>query len=219
LNAGLDRCVDLRPQREKYSPFPWGIYTPLTKISQDPNAIDALCGVNGVGLFMASESDTPSEASAEGKPKAARGKLMIIIIAAVLLLGGGGGAYFFLFASKPAPKEEHAEQEKKNRVFLDIKDMLIGMNGDSAQASSDHPRFIKLHIALEIADSKQLPLIQALQPRIEDIFQVYLRELRPSDLQGSSSIFRLKDELLKRVNLAVFPNRIDAVLFKELLIQ
>jgi flagellar FliL protein len=51
------------------------------------------------------------------------------------------------------------------------------------------------------------------------MFQVYLRELRPADLEGSAGTFRLKEELLRRVNMAVHPAKVDAVLFKELLVQ
>jgi len=56
-------------------------------------------------------------------------------------------------------------------------------------------------------------------PRVTDIFQTYLRELRPSDLNGSAGLFRLKEELTRRVNLAVAPNQVNAVLFKEVVVQ
>lgn len=46
-----------------------------------------------------------------------------------------------------------------------------------------------------------------------------MRELRPSDLDGSAGMYRLKEELLRRVNMTVYPAKVDAVLFKELLVQ
>ena len=52
-----------------------------------------------------------------------------------------------------------------------------------------------------------------------DAFQVYLRELRKSDLEGSAGIYRLKEELRRRVNLAIYPAKIDSILFKEILVQ
>ena len=157
------------------------------------------------------KADTPE--AAKGK-----GKLLILIIAVIAIVGGGVGGYFFMLAPKK-DKSEHAEAEKKVTAFLDIKDMMIGMSPDMAQPTIGGARMMKLHVALEIADAKELPSIQALQPRIEDIFQVYLREMRPVDLQGSAAILRLKEELLHRVNLAVQPKKIDAVLIKEMLIQ
>ena len=61
--------------------------------------------------------------------------------------------------------------------------------------------------------------IQPMLPRVMDTFQVFLRELRPTDLEGSAGTYRLKEELTRRVNTAVAPGRITAVLFKEMLVQ
>jgi flagellar FliL protein len=52
-----------------------------------------------------------------------------------------------------------------------------------------------------------------------DSFQTHLREMRPEDLDGSAGMYRLKEELLRRINQAVFPAKVDAILFKELLLQ
>ena len=52
-----------------------------------------------------------------------------------------------------------------------------------------------------------------------DHFQVFLRELRVDDLNGSAGIYRIKEELLRRVSIAVYPVEIRDVLFKEMLIQ
>ena len=56
-------------------------------------------------------------------------------------------------------------------------------------------------------------------PRVTDIFQTYLRELRPSDLNGSAGLFRQREELTKRVNAAISPGQVTAVLFKEIVVQ
>jgi flagellar FliL protein len=56
-------------------------------------------------------------------------------------------------------------------------------------------------------------------PRIVDNFQVYLRELRLEDLQGAAGMYRLREELLNRVNAAVRPAQVKDVLFKEMIVQ
>ncbi len=61
--------------------------------------------------------------------------------------------------------------------------------------------------------------ISAVMPRIVDNFQIYLRELRIEDLRGSDGIYRLREELLARVNAAVAPVKVTDVLFKEMLVQ
>ena len=54
---------------------------------------------------------------------------------------------------------------------------------------------------------------------IRDSFQTYLRELRLDDLRGSAGMYRLREELLTRINVAVQPSKVSAVLFKEMLVQ
>jgi flagellar FliL protein len=48
---------------------------------------------------------------------------------------------------------------------------------------------------------------------------VHLRELRAVDLEGSAGLFRLREELTRRVNHAIAPAKIRAVLFRELVVQ
>jgi flagellar protein FliL len=72
---------------------------------------------------------------------------------------------------------------------------------------------------LEVKEEKLVEVIKPSMPRVTDIFQTYLRELRPADINGSAGLFRLKEELTKRVNLAVAPTQVSAVLFKEIVVQ
>jgi len=74
-------------------------------------------------------------------------------------------------------------------------------------------------IVLELPTPEVVTEIQPLMPRVMDAFQTYLRELRPTDLDGSAGLYRLKEELTRRVNDAVAPNRVTAVLFKEIVVQ
>ena len=111
---------------------------------------------------------------------------------------------------------ETAKSAKKPATFVEMKDMMIGISGGGQQ---ERQPIIKIKVVLEIADAKVSDEIKPLLPRVEDAFQVFMRELRPSDLEGSAGMYRLKEELLRRVNVTVYPAKIDAVLFKELLVQ
>jgi flagellar FliL protein len=84
---------------------------------------------------------------------------------------------------------------------------------------NDRTQYLKVKVVLEIADALLQPQIQTAMPRVMDTFQTYLRELRPTDLDGSAGLYRLKEELTRRVNAAISPNRINAVLFKEIVVQ
>ena len=85
--------------------------------------------------------------------------------------------------------------------------------------SKDRPQYLKVKIALEVGEQKLAADIQPMMPRVLDTFQTYMRQLRPSDLEGSAGLFRLKEELTRRVNVAVYPAKVDAVLFKEIVVQ
>ncbi len=76
-----------------------------------------------------------------------------------------------------------------------------------------------MKIALELNEQKQVGEIQPLLPRVLDTFQVFMRELRPQDLEGSAGLYRLKEEMTRRVNVAVHPAKVEAILFKELMVQ
>jgi flagellar FliL protein len=56
-------------------------------------------------------------------------------------------------------------------------------------------------------------------PRLLDMFQTYLREMRPEELRGSAGTYRLREQLIARANVAVQPAHVTDVLFTELLIQ
>jgi flagellar FliL protein len=152
------------------------------------------------------------EGAVEGEGKGGKKKLIIIAAAAlVVLMAAGGGGYFFLAGGK---KEEAAA--KKMVAFLDIREMTVNLAQGPQQ---DRPQYLKLKVALEVTDPKLVTALTPLLPRIEDAFQVYVRELRSSDLEGSAGVYRLKEELLRRVNMAVYPSKVDAVLFKEIVVQ
>ena len=136
-------------------------------------------------------------------------------VTAAMLLGGAAGAY--LVMGGPKHQEAHAAAEVKKPIsFVDVSEMIVNLASEPGQ---DRQRFLKLRVALEVKDPKAVDDVQPLLPRVVDIFQVFVRELRAGDLEGSGGVFRLREELLRRVNVAVAPTRVDAVLFKEVVVQ
>ena len=93
--------------------------------------------------------------------------------------------------------------------------MLVNLSN----VASERTQYLKVKIVLELPTPEVMTEIQPLMPRVMDAFQTYLRELRPTDLDGSAGLYRLKEELTRRVNDAVAPNRVTAVLFKEIVVQ
>lgn len=165
------------------------------------------------------DDKAPAEAEgAEASPKPKKKfalpsmKLMIIAGAGLLVVGGGGfGAWTYFGHSEK--KQEIAAP--KPASFVDVPEVLVNLS----HTGSDRTQYLKVKITLEIPDKELAAQINPLMPRVMDAFQTYLRELRPTDLDGSAGLYRLKEELTRRVNTAVAPNKITAVLFKEIVVQ
>lgn len=130
--------------------------------------------------------------------------------AVAVLVVVGGGAYHFL----PSRTEAAPASKIKAPTFLEMPDVLVNLSG-----GGDRTQYLKVKVVLELPDQALSAQIQPLMPRLMDTFQTYLRELRPTDLDGSAELYRLKEELTRRVNAAVAPSRINAVLFKEIVVQ
>jgi flagellar FliL protein len=103
----------------------------------------------------------------------------------------------------------------KPSVFVDLPEVLVNLSNTGA----DRTQYLKVQVVLELPDQQLMQQIQPVMPRVLDTFQTYLRELRPTDLDGSSGLYRLKEELTRRVNAAIAPNKVSAVLFKEIVVQ
>jgi flagellar FliL protein len=182
--------------------------------------------------------DAEDEESVEGEVVETRKKppLKLIIIGAViavLVLGGGGTAAFFLLGHK-APAHAQAKKEVKKKsgekkddksgvqvsegpdgvVFYTPQDMVVNM-----QTSDGHPTFLKLKVTLELPDHATADALDEDMPRLKDMFQTFLRELRPEDLSGSQGSYQLRMEILRRVNLVIAPSKVNTVLIEEMLIN
>jgi len=158
------------------------------------------------------DNEAAEDEAAEAAPKR---KLKLIIAAVgVLMILGGGATWFFFFRHK-AEEVHAAAPVAKPPVFIDVPEMLVNM----VSAPGERVQYLKVRVVLELREDKQAEAIKPTMPRVTDLFQTYLRELRPVDLNGSAGLFRLKEELTRRVNVAIAPNAVNAVLFKEIVVQ
>ena len=140
-------------------------------------------------------------------------KLIIAVVGFVTILGAGAGWFFFMRGNGD---QHHAEAPPpKPPSFVEVPDMMVNLVG----AAGERVQYLKVKVVLEVKEEKQVEAIKPTLPRVTDLFQTYLRELRPSDINGSAGLFRLKEELTKRVNIALAPQQVNAVLFKEIIVQ
>lgn len=156
------------------------------------------------------------EAAGEPEPGRRRfalgGKKLLFGLPALLLLGGGAyyGATSYGLPGVAAP----AAMSVKSKVYYDLPEMVVNLSSGDKRV-----QYLKLKVALEASDQQVIDALTPVMPRILDMFQLYLRELRSTDLEGSAGVFRLKEELLRRINIEVHPRHVDRVLFKEIIVQ
>ena len=163
---------------------------------------------------MAENDPTEKAVDADTPPARKRRLKLIVAVGAGLLLVTGGSIWFFL--SRHHDGEQRAEASPpKPPAFVDVPDMLVNLVG----APGERVQYLKVKVVLEVKEEPQVEKIRPALPRVTDLFQTYMRELRPSDLNGSAGLFRLKEELTRRVNTVISPDHVNAVLFKEVVIQ
>lgn len=162
--------------------------------------------------------DEDLEFETRPRPNGLSGKklVLLIILPLLLLIGGGGTAYVTgaLDGFLGGAGQQQAAKAGPS-VFFELPELLVNLNS----AGSKRRNYLKLRVSLELTDAQAVHHIKQVLPRIVDAFQVYLRELRIEDLQGSAGLYRLREELLLRVNAVAEPVEVEDVLFKEMLVQ
>ena len=184
---------------------------------------------------------------APGRKKPPLKLLIIAGVGALVVLGGGGGAAFMFLSPKPAAEGAEAEKAKGEKdekekdkgkdkekgkdgegaespavvragpdgvVFYTMPDIVVNMQTPEGKAT-----FLKLRLTLELPDDAVAAELDPNLPRLQDMFQTFLRELRPEDLSGSQGSYQLRMEILRRVNLVISPAKVNAVLIEEMLIN
>jgi len=169
--------------------------------------------------------------------------------AVLVLGGGGGAAFFLMKPKPAAAEAEAGHGAEKKGGKEDKKGGGHGAKGGEAdpaaaaaagtitlgpdgvtfytmpnmvvniQSPDGRPTYLKLKLTLEMKDAAVAEALQADAPRLQDMFQGFLRELRPDDLAGSSGSYQLRAEILRRVNLVAAPGKVDAVLIEEMLVS
>lgn len=143
----------------------------------------------------------------------AGGALLVVLIVVGLLVSGvlGGGKKE---AEHEAEQAENAAPVDNKPVYYELPQFLVNLNSTTGRAS-----FLKMSVTLQLKDQAAVLVMDANKPRVLDAFNTYLRELRPSDVQGSAGIYRLRDELMTRLNGMIEEGLVKDILFSEIIVQ
>ncbi len=168
-----------------------------------------------------SKAKAKPAAPAADTASAKKGRGKLVLLAVPLLLAAAGGGLWFSgllphwlgMGATPVAVANAGPPAPKPPVFVDMPELVANLNAGRRAA------FIKLHVHLELARPEDQAPVQAAMPRLQDLFQTYLREMQPDELRGSAGTWRLREELIARANIAVDPARVTGVLFTDMLVQ
>jgi flagellar protein FliL len=193
----------------------------------------ALCGgtatmagmeatAGGVGEFDPKEEAgdaRPSPGPIERLKGLSRKRLALLALFLVMLLAlVGTGIWFALdpllaelgLAGQGKPEAPSASPA----VFFELPEAVVNLDAPDGQI-----RLLRASIVLELPSTADLDLARAFLPRIQDTLQVRLRALTPDDLKGTAKTYRLRGDLLRRLDLAIGPEHVKQVWFRELLVR
>ncbi len=161
------------------------------------------------------EGEEGAEGEGGGKSKK---KLLLIVVLLVVVLGGAAAG---LVISGVLAPSDHADGDidpllAPKTVFYELDEFLTNLNEPGKKIS-----FLKMKVTLELPNLKTQSAVESNLPRIRDAFQIYLRELRSTDIQGSSGLHRLREELLLRINKILESSDVEVndILFREIVVQ
>jgi len=171
-------------------------------------------------------------------PPAKGGKKKLLLIALVPLVLAGAGAGLWFSGLLPFGKSDHAaghasdghgtpagaapahgpssapaHAPSRPPILVDMPEILTNLNVTGRRAT-----FIRLRAKLEVSEA-DAAAVNAAMPRLMDLFQTYLREMRPEELRGSQGTYRLREELRNRATLAIGTGKVTDVLFVEMIVQ
>lgn len=165
------------------------------------------------------DDDLENETEAEAKPPINRKKMLIFILPVLIVIGLSVGFYYVFNRDYRGPEAAYSVVKKGSAsdgnesitVFYDIPEISVPLRTGSSDRET-----LRLRLNLEISDINDIPTIEALTPKLNDIVLSHIIELTPEELQGSAGLYWLKEELLYRLNLVTAPVKINNLNIKSL---
>ena len=120
----------------------------------------------------------------------------------------------FLFLGLLPPVHAEETEGEAQVFFHQLPQMVVNLKSDGYAL-----RKLKMTVNIEVESDADLQLVQKLEPRVMNEFQMYLRRMATNDFESGTSLYRIKNALLERANQSASPAKVKDILFKELLVQ
>lgn len=167
-----------------------------------------------------------------------------LIVGVVLALVGGGGGFFAVSAgllpfgggsaaeaphetseAEPvAGDESHATDDHGpvsgiapvapagEVAFVELPQLVVSMG----TASSMH--HLRFRASLEVSPTTTAS-VQALQPRVIDVLNNYLRALAPADIESPGALIKIRSQMLRRIQMVTGENQVRDLLIMEFVLN
>lgn len=168
---------------------------------------------------MAEEAEQEAE---EGGGGGGIVRLLILVIPS-LLIGLGGGYYFGKMMTQKAVEEARQKEPEKEQLSRDpaslvgpvfkLEPFVVNLNEPRGN------RYLKTTIQMEMDNDALQTELDRRQPQVQDIVLALLTSKTSQELQTLEGKFRLREELLSRINALLVNGKIKRVYFTEFVIQ
>lgn len=168
---------------------------------------------------MIDDEDLDAGEEAVENPHQKRKKLMILLLPLLIVIGISVGIYFALNNSYDSLGVDYniVQYNKDNpdslTVFYDLPEIKTSVKGKNGNHE------LKLKINLELSNIDDLKVIEVLTPKLSDAVLGHTIELNLDEIDGSTGLYWLKEELLYRLNLVAAPVKIKNLNFSVFELQ
>ena len=148
---------------------------------------------------------------------ARKGSKKPLLLGAALALALGGGAFHAvrsgLVLEPPRPELAESQIEALPDVgFVAMEPIVISLGGPASR------RHLRFEAQLEVAAGYEEEVARML-PRVTDVLNGYLRALDLSELEETSSLIRLRSQMLRRVQIVTGEGRVRDLLVMEFVLN
>ena len=140
-------------------------------------------------------------------------KLLPVVLAIVAAAGGYIAADRLLVAkSTPADSDSHSADHAETGLpfsFVPLDQMTVSL-GDS--------RLLRFGAQVEVRPGSE-EYVAALMPRMIDVLQDYLRAVGPEDLSRTGVLYKLRSQMLRRLQMVAGPEHVRDLLIMEFVLN
>lgn len=185
------------------------------------------------------EEDGKKEEAAPVKGGLLKNKKMLIIIIAAVVVIGGGAAFFLLKGGGDEGAVEDGGHEPKAEKHAPAKKKKDSGGHGEESAGGDHEgptvhllkpfivnlqdqsggRYLKLTLNLELTSPEAVGSLKVNGPRIRDSIIILLSSKSYADIGTVEGKYKLRDEIVNRINQFLPDNSVRTAYFTEFVIQ